>query len=210
MEGRQGHEVLPTAPPFPDNRQHAEGLHVADAVIEAVWRVHIAPPELIGQSWVNADFRILSETPGSSTSHWRLTYHQPRASCVKLPVLTVRRWGETARDRSAVPYRQHATGHDAIPVTQCISIWFQSRRDQQCPRSTTMPRGDLSAYGIGNRQGWWNQYKEVDVIRLYIDRQHFHTVLVGNNMKQMLSRALYGFSKYAATIDRAPHQMIGC
>ena len=64
MDGRQGHEVLPTAPPFPDDRQHAEGLHVADAVIEAVWRVHIATPELIGQSQVNADFRIPSENAG--------------------------------------------------------------------------------------------------------------------------------------------------
>ena len=48
------------------------------------------------------------------------------------------------------------------------------------------------------------------MIRLYIDSQYFHVVLVRNGVEQMFKRTFYWFSKYASTTDRTPHQMVGC
>src|SRR5512132_3870416 len=39
----------------------------------------------------------------SATSHWRFTYQRPRASCVKLPVLTVPSTGRDSHNRKRCP-----------------------------------------------------------------------------------------------------------
>lgn len=48
------------------------------------------------------------------------------------------------------------------------------------------------------------------MIRLDIDSQNIHVVLVGNRMQQILQRRLDWLLKHITTIHRTPHYMICC
>ena len=64
--------------------------------------------------------------------------------------------------------------------------------------------------GLRNRHGRRHRDEEVYVIRLDIDSQNIHVVLVGNRMQQILQRRLDWLLQHITTIHRAPHYMIGC